>query len=139
MIDYIENLVWTHSWMNDLVSWDKCISNTLNDTYLNASSLENLRRDNLNKIIFVRFNINSIRNNFDQLDDLIKGKIDVLIISEPKTDDSLDSQFFLDGYSTLYRIDWNRNRRGIMFFVGNDIRSKWFPLKSDQLKAFWLN
>ena len=110
--------------MNDLVAWDKCISNTLNDTYLNASSLENLRRDNLNKIIFVRFNINSIRNKFDQLDDLIKGKIDVLIISEPKIDDSLDSQFFLDGYSTLYRIDWNRNRRGIMFFVGNDIRSK---------------
>ena len=110
--------------MNDLVAWDKCISNTLNDIYLNASSLENLRRDNLNKIIFVRFNINSIRNRFDQLDDLIKGKIDVLIISEPKIDDSLDSQFFLDGYSTLYRIDWNRNRRGIMFFVGNDIRSK---------------
>ena len=110
--------------MNDLVAWDKCISNTLNDTYPNASSLENLRRDNLNKIIFVRFNINSIRNKFDQLDDLIKGKIDVLIISEPKIDDSLDSQFFLDGYSTLYRIDWNRNRRGIMFFVGNDIRSK---------------
>ena len=87
--------------MDDLAALDKCISYTLNDTEPNArSQLNNLRRDNLNKIIFAHLNINSIRNKFDQLADLVKGKIDILMISESKIDDSFpDSQFFLDGYS----------------------------------------
>ena len=79
----------------------------LNETDPNArSQLDNLRRDNLNKIIFAHLNINSIRNKFDQLADPIKEKIDVLMISESKIDDYFpDSQFFLDGYSTPYRLD----------------------------------
>ena len=70
--------------------------NTVKDTELNArSQLDNFCRGNLNKIIFAHININSIRNKFDQLAFLIKGKIDVLIISVSKIDDSFpDSQFF---------------------------------------------
>ena len=75
--------------MNDLVTLDKCMSYTPNDTEPNArSQIDNLRRDSLNKIIFAHLNINSIRNKFDQLADLVKGKIDVLMISESKIDDS---------------------------------------------------
>ena len=66
----------------------------------------------MNKIIFAHLNINSIRNKFDQLADLIKKKkkkkkkIDVLMISESKIDDYFpDSEFFLDEYSTPYRLD----------------------------------
>ena len=36
---------------------------------------DNLRRDNLNQIIFAHLNINSIRNKFDQLADLSKDKL----------------------------------------------------------------
>ena len=84
--------------MDDLVALDKCIFYTLNDTEPNArSQLDNLRRDDLNKIIFAHLNINSIRNKFVQLSGLVKGKIDVLMKSESKIDDSFpDSQFFLD-------------------------------------------
>ena len=97
--------------MDDLVALDKCISYTLNDTEPNArSQLDHLPRDNLNKIIFAHININSIINKFDQL-------ANVLLISESKIDDSFpDSQFFLDGYSTPYRLDRKRNGGGIMHF-----------------------
>ena len=61
------------------------MSNALNDTKPNAGSqLDNLRRKNLNKIIFAHLNINGIRNKFNQLADLIKGKIDKLMISKSK-------------------------------------------------------
>ena len=92
--------------MNDLVALDKCISNGLNNTEPNArSQLDNLGRGKLNKIIFAHLNINSIRNKFGQVADLVKGKIDVLMISESKIDHSFpDSQFFLNGYSTQYKL-----------------------------------
>ena len=45
-------------------------------------SIRQPRRDNVN------ININSVRNKFDQVADLMKGKIDVLMTSESKIDDS---------------------------------------------------
>ena len=84
LINYIKNLERTDSY-DDLVALGKCISNTLNDTESNArSQLDNLHRDNLNKIIFAHLNIKSIRNKFDQPTDLIKGKIDILMVSKSK-------------------------------------------------------
>ena len=71
---------------------------------LRSRTQYNLRKDNLNEIIFAHLNINSIRKKFDQLADLIKGKIDVSMISESKIDNSIpDSHFCLAGYSATYR------------------------------------
>ena len=124
--------------MDDLVALDKCIPYTLNNTEPNArSQLGNLRRDNLNKITFAHLNINSIRNKFDQRADLIKGKIDVSMVSESKIDDSFsDSQFFLDGYSTPYRLEQNRNKGSIMLFVRNDIPSKMISIEKLSTESF---
>ena len=124
--------------MDDLVALDKYIFYTLNGTEPNArSQLNNLRRDNLNEIIFAYLNINSIKNKFDQLADLIKGKIDVLMLSESKVDDSFrDIQFFLDGYSTPDRLDRNRNGGGKMLFVCNDILSKKISIEKLPTESF---
>ena len=44
------------------------------------------------------------------LSDQIKGNIDVLLVSETKVDDSFpNGNFFIDGFSTLYRLDRNAN------------------------------
>ena len=41
------------------------------------------------------------------------------MISETKIDDSFpDGQFFLDGFGTSFRLDQNRNGRGINFSLG---------------------
>ena len=137
MVNYIGNLAGTDS-LEDLIALDKCIFYTLNGTEPNArSQLDSLRRDNLNKIIFAYLNINSIRNKFDHLADLIKGKIDVLMISESKIDDSFrDSQFFLDGYSTPHRLDRKRNGGGKMLFVRNDIPSKKISIEKLPTESF---
>ena len=62
--------------------------------------MQTIRKDNLSKLIFARLNINSIRNKFDFLADVIKDNIDInidniLMISETKVDHSFpDGQFF---------------------------------------------
>ena len=43
------------------------------------SSLQTIRKDNLNKLIFPHLNINSIRNTLDFLADIIKDNIDILM------------------------------------------------------------
>ena len=91
----------------------------------------------MNKIIFAHLNINSVRNKFDQVADLMKGKIGELMTSESKIDDSFhDSQFFIDGYSAPYRLHRNRNGGGIMLFVRNDIPSKIISIEKLPIESF---
>ena len=81
--------------MDGLIALDKCICNALGDTECNARPhLDNFRKDNLNKIVSTRLNFNSIKNKFDKLVNLIKGKIGVTMISQSMIDDAFtESQF----------------------------------------------
>ena len=70
--------------------------------------LKNLRVKYSNEIIMGHLNINSIRNMLELLSSLIGGKIDILMISETKFDATFSTnQFFIQGYSTVYRMDRN--------------------------------
>ena len=61
-------------------------------------------------MICAYLNINSERNKFDLLNDIIKNKIDILMISETKLDSSFSNeQFQIYGYSKPYRFDRNGN------------------------------
>ena len=50
------------------------------------SILKTLWIKNMNTIIFGHLNINSIRNKFDLFVDLVKSKIDIILVSETKID-----------------------------------------------------
>ena len=64
-----------------LVTVNDCLSSTLKKAKSGRnSSLENIRTISI--LIFVHLNINSIRNKFYSLADIIKDKIDILMISE---------------------------------------------------------
>ena len=53
---------------------------------------------------------------------LIKGNVDILVITESKLDGSFPAQqFAIDGYSLPYRIDKNGNRGGVVIYVREDI------------------
>ena len=87
--------------------------------------LNNLRLKNPNRLIFGHLNINSVRNNFDLLGDIIKNNVDILMISETKLDSSFpNGQFQIHGYSEPYRFDRNGNGGGILVFIREDIPSK---------------
>ena len=79
----------------------------------------------MDKIIFAHLNINSIWNKFDRLSDMIKGNIDVLMISESKLDNSFpDGQFLIEGYGEPFRLDLDKLAGGIILFVRSDIPAK---------------
>ena len=87
--------------------------------------LKDIRKSNVNQSIFDQLNINSLRNKFDMVSELIKGFIDVFMISETKLGDSfLEGQFFIDGYHTPFRYDRNGNGCGILLYVHEDIPVK---------------
>ena len=77
--------------------------------------LKDIRKSNVKKLIFGQLNINSLRNKFDMVSELIKGFVDIFMISETKLDFSFpEGQFFLDGYQTPFRFDRNGNGGGIL-------------------------
>ena len=60
----------------------------------------------LNTVILAQLNINSIRNKFNLLGEGIKGKVDVLMISETKIDKTFPPrQFYIEGFTPPYRLD----------------------------------
>ena len=75
---------------------------TSNEDICFGQHLSNLRRRNIGRLIFAHININSIRYKFDQLVYGVKGKVDVLMITETKLDDSFPTmQFNIEGYHTF--------------------------------------
>ena len=62
--------------------------------------LKNLRLKNVNRLICAQLNINSLRNKFDSLINIINNNIDILMISETKLDPSFPTgQFYIHGFS----------------------------------------
>ena len=61
---------------------------TSNEDICFGEHLSKLRKENIGRLILVHVKINSIRYKFDQLVYGVKGKVDVLIITKTKLDDS---------------------------------------------------
>ena len=90
-----------------------------------TSMLDKIRTKNFERLIIGNLNINSLSSKFDQLKLLIQGKIDILIITETKLDDSFPTeQFTISGYSKPYRLDRNRNGGGVIIYIREDIPRK---------------
>ena len=71
------------------VTVNECLSDTLEKAKSGTnSSLQTIRKNNLNKLIFAHLNVNSVQNKLDSLAHIIKDNIDILMISETKADDS---------------------------------------------------
>ena len=87
--------------------------------------LENLKLKNNHRLVIGNLNINSISNKFDNLKLITQGKIDILVITETKTDSTFPlNQFAMQCYSKPYRFDRNRNGGGVFIYVREDIPSR---------------
>ena len=90
-----------------------------------SDSPKSLRIKNVDRIIFAHLNINSIRNKFVSLTNLINGNIDILLVAETKIDDSFPTaQFCIPGYTLPYRCDRNIHGGGLLLYTRVDIPSK---------------
>ena len=55
--------------------------------------------NNINRLISGQLNINSMRNKFEQRSTIVNSKIDILMISETKLDETFPAtQFLLQGF-----------------------------------------
>ena len=87
--------------------------------------MKNLRFKNWNKVIIGHININSLRNKFELLTEMVWDKVDLLMISETKLHSLFrNTQFYMKSYSKPYRLDRNRKEGGIILYVREDIFSK---------------
>ena len=93
-----------------------------NDLTSPEEQLHKLRLKNLGRLVCAHSNINSPRNKFDLLANIVKDKIDILMISKTKLDSSFPKeQFHLHGFSKPYRLDKNGDGGGILAFICEDI------------------
>ena len=84
--------------------------------------LKNIRIDNLKNVIIGQLNINSLRNKIQDLAQLMKGTLDILVITETKLDYTFpEKQFMIPGYKKPFRADRNRNGGGVIIYVRDDI------------------
>ena len=91
--------------------------------------MNKIRKKNPNRIIIIYLNINSIRNQFEILKEEIGNKINILLISKTKLDDTFSlNQFILEGFTPPYRLDRTEHRGGLMLFARKDIPSKLLPI-----------
>ena len=73
---------------------------------LNEITLSEIRKNSKDKLLIGNLNINSLPNKFDQLKVIIQGKLDILVITETKIDNSFPtSQFLIEGFCKPYRYD----------------------------------
>ena len=101
---------------------DKSGINQLNSTNseesLKNDTLNEIRKKNSNRIITAHLNINSIRNKFEMLKEVVGTKIDILLISETKLDDTFPlNQFVLEVFTPPYKLDKAKHGGGLMLFV----------------------
>ena len=86
------------------------------------TALYEIRIENANQLVTGHLNVNSPRNKFDMLEEIIKEKIYIFLISETKPDGSFPSrQFIIKCYSIPLRLDRNQNGRGLFLYVREDI------------------
>ena len=68
--------------------------------------LKDIRKGNVNKLVIGQLNKNSLGKKIDMLSELIKGFVDIFMISETKLDNSFPkSQFFIDGSHAQFRCE----------------------------------
>ena len=88
-------------------------------------SLNELITKNNERLIIGHLNINFIENKFEAFVSLVKDKLDIIMISETKIDESFPvSQFIIEGYSKPFRRDRNSNGGRILMYVRDDIPCK---------------
>ena len=101
--------------MNSIINSKPCYSKESDNNILNSANIKNI-------LVLAQLNINSLRYKFDSLKCLVKDKIDLLVVTETKLDESfLSTQFSIDGFSKPVRLDRTSQGGGIIIFIRANI------------------
>ena len=108
-------------------------SNNTNESFLSESfdtlndDLVRLSKQRLKypkNLTIGHLNINSVRNKFSNLHQTVLNKTDILLLSEPKIDNSFpNSQFFGEGFK-MYRKDRTKTGGGLLLYINENLPGK---------------
>ena len=71
--------------------------------------------------------------------ELVKGSIDILMVSKTKLDDSFpQSQFLIESFHSPLRLDRNKNGVGIFLYVREDIPVKLLSHGFPSMESFFV-
>ena len=133
---------WHYIDENSRLNHEKCKSNfSLQDKKrIDAkTTLKSMHRENTKKLLFAHININSLRNKFELLVDQVKGSIDIVMISQTKTDDSFSlGNFLTGGFSKPCRLERGSLVRGILLYVREDIPSNLLEVGTEPIEGFYV-
>ena len=86
--------------------------------------MQSHRVQNPKNVIIGHFNVNSLRNKIVAVEELMRNKVDICLVSETKFDEtSLHQQFKIHGYK-VYRKDINKHGGGVIFYMNENISCK---------------
>ena len=83
----------------------------------NVFDVLTFRTENIDNVLFATLNVNSLPNKFDQIKTMIQGRVDILIITESKLDETFPEGQFYIGVSAPYRLDRNIHGGGVLIYV----------------------
>ena len=87
----------------------------------NLSVLDRVSLNNADRLIIGQLNINSSKNKFEMLQEIVQYKLDNLLVSETKVDPSFpSSQFEMESFSSSLRVGRNDSGGGIMPFFRDE-------------------
>ena len=99
------------------------LTDCVNDSLTDLVSIKVQRLENFKNIFIDHLNINSIRNKFKMMADIISN-FSIFLISESKLDSSFpNSQFKTNGYK-IFRRDRDRYGGGLLLYVNEEIPCK---------------
>ena len=68
--------------------------------------LNDLKIQNVNRLVVAHLNVNSIEKKIESLKEIIRGNVDILVLSETKLDNSFSTNIFdMEGYTQPFRRD----------------------------------
>ena len=112
--------------LNNTHETDETVSevrNNLNEIMSGSpfSEVKKFKFENPKNITIRHLNVNSLRNKFISIEELIKSKLDIFLVSETKVNHSFtNQQFAIDGYKTNRR-DRKNIGGGLLFYMNENI------------------
>ena len=87
-------------------------------------SVQKHRLQNPKNKVIGHLNVNSLRNKFETVEELVQNKVDICFLSETKIDEtSPNQQFMINGFK-LFRIDRDYHGGGVLCYINENIPSK---------------
>ena len=75
-------------------------------------------------VVIGHLNVNSLRNKFETVEELVQNKVDICFLSEKNIDETFPNQQFMTNGYKLFRRDRNRHGGGILCYINENIPSK---------------